>query len=79
MKTGAPSGTRAKREIMSGSEARRQPCEVAPPTEPGVPWIAMRLPPIQPAGRFGWWPERARTQQPYHGPRPFPTSPSVTA
>ena len=50
MKTGVPSGTRANSAIMSGSEARRQPCESAPPTEPGVPWIAMRLPPIHPEG-----------------------------
>ena len=37
MKTGAPRGTRAKRAIMSGSEARRQPCDSAPPIGPGRP------------------------------------------
>ena len=78
MKTGAPRGTRANSEIMSGSEARRQPCEIAPPIAPGVPWIAIRSPPIHPGGRLGWWPERASTQQPYQGPSPRPTSPSVT-
>lgn len=43
-----------------------------------VPWIAMRLPPVQPAGRFGWIADSARMQQPYDGLKSLPASLSVT-
>ena len=39
----------------------------------------MRLPPLQPAGRFGWIAESARMQQPYAALYALPLSLSVTA
>ena len=54
MKTGVPSGTRLTSAETSASAARTQPCEAATPSGPVVPWIAIRLPPSQPEGRFGW-------------------------
>ena len=66
METGVPTGTRSIRTCRSASAARRQPAEAAVPIVEGasVPWIAIRLPPVQPGGVFGWWPLSARMQQP---------------
>ena len=59
--------------------ACRQPSDFAAPTVFGsdVPWIARRSPPSQSVGTLGWWPDRARAQQPY-GVDPVIRSRSVT-
>ena len=66
MKTGVPSGTVSIKARSASSSARRQPADEAVPIVAGasVPWIARRLPPVQPGGVFGWIPLSARMQQP---------------
>src|SRR5207244_7008456 len=63
------------------SPAWTQPAETARPKsdDESVPWMATRLPPLQPAGRFGWIAESARMQQPYAVLYALPLSLSVTA
>src|SRR5262249_41198277 len=47
--------------------ARIQPWEIATPTGPVVPWMAIRFPPSHPEGRSGWVAVVASAQQPYAG------------
>ena len=66
MKTGVPSGTFAISTSRSASAARRHPADAAVPIVAGesVPWIARRLPPVQPGGVLGWCALSASTQHP---------------
>src|SRR5262249_8197799 len=56
MTTGVPSGTTRMSQRRSLSRAWTQPAETAWPKslDESVPWIAIRSPPDQPRGRFGW-------------------------
>jgi hypothetical protein len=62
--TGVPGPTRRTSASTSGFDALMHPCESAPPSGPVVPWIAIRLPPSQPDGRWDWVALVASAQHP---------------
>ena len=66
IRTVVPSGRRSMSQRMSRSPTRTQPLLAAVPIVASfdVPWIAIRSPPVQPWGMFGWRPVRAIAQQP---------------
>src|SRR5438445_9503199 len=75
MTTGVPRRRKRLRVPSAAAETRRHPAGAAVPIEDGlfVPWIASWSPPLQPAGRLGWWPESPNAYQP-NGPYGSPVA-----